>query len=40
MLGGRTLLSVVWTYEGGPPDVRFANCTGGRTQDHQMYATF
>jgi hypothetical protein len=24
---GRTLLSVVWTYDGGPPDVRSANST-------------
>jgi hypothetical protein len=33
-LGGRTLLSVVRTYAGGPSDVCSANRTGGRTQDH------
>jgi hypothetical protein len=30
-LGGRTLLSVVWTYRGGPPDVRSVNHIGGHT---------
>jgi hypothetical protein len=39
-LGGRTLLSVVRTYAGGPPDIRSTNRTGGRTRDHQTYATF
>jgi hypothetical protein len=38
--GGCTLLFVVRTYEGGPPDVRSANCTSGRTWDHRTYATF
>jgi hypothetical protein len=39
-LGGRTLLSVVRTYAGGPPDVRSANHTGGHMWDHRTYATF
>jgi hypothetical protein len=33
-LGRRTLLSVVRMYGWGPPDVRSANCIGGRTWDH------
>jgi hypothetical protein len=40
LLGKRTLLSIVWTYGGGPPDVRSANCTGRRMWDHRTYATF
>jgi hypothetical protein len=38
--GKCTLLSVVRTYVGGPPDVRSVNHTGGRTWDHRTYATF